>query len=123
MSLGKQQEADLDQASRPSSLRSQQTGQRDLGNLFGYLVGCQPALRAVPAREPEDHAEQAERRGDHVQIPQFPALLELAERFPDQINICALPLINLTTLSDSQPGDLVHYDRNRIVPLRGAAAG
>ena len=32
------------------SIQAEQTRQRYLCNLFGYLFGCQPALRAVPTR-------------------------------------------------------------------------
>src|SRR5215510_5794832 len=102
---------------------SQQSAEGDLAYLLNYLFRRQTAVGVVPAREPQDRAEQAECRHRHVHLSQLPFLLELIERVADQIDVGAFPLADLATMLGNQPGDLLHYDRDRVVALRRDMAG
>src|SRR5215468_8603750 len=90
--------------------RAQQSAERDLAYLFDYLFRRQTSVGVIPARKPQDGAEQTERRHRHVHLSQPSFLLELLERIADQIDVGALPLVDLAAMFRRQPRGLFDHD-------------
>src|SRR5437667_10670294 len=89
--------------------------QRDLDDLFRDLLRRELAILTKPAREPIDHAEEAESGGRRIHLLQPPFGFELIEEIAQAIKVFALALRDLSILGRRERRDLVYQDRDGTI--------
>src|SRR5262245_12295236 len=75
--------------------RPQQAAERELREFLRDLLLRQPSVLTEPARQPEDHPDQAERRDGRVHVAQAAGALELGERVAHDLDVLPHSLFEL----------------------------
>src|SRR5215207_2596971 len=83
---------------RVDGFGAEQAVEGDSDDLFRRLLFGERAAVAIPAREPVDHAEEAEGRGGRVHVLQPARRLQLFERVAQVVEVGALAVRDLSVL-------------------------
>src|SRR5260370_42708950 len=82
-------ESDCSKTPAAANRRPGETIESDIDDCFCDMLFVEGSFGAIPARQPSDHSEKAERRDGEVDVAQFAVVLQCLQRRAEIVEVFA----------------------------------